>query len=353
MSKMIQLEEDLRRAIQILDKSSQRDAAARQRAVRWFNRLYYDLAKWNKDFIQLLQDFPGLRTNPDKNELEAYRQRFHDYAEQLSPYGHFGPMESGSDICARLDFLAARLDKDFATLRTEDPNTFYELQDAIGRVQAGPAGFQGMSTKIWYTVERLDQDLSGGYAQKAPSIEEAQDAIKSYIEDSKRILNEIYVEARKVGLLLLSVTEYDEALHREGSLNPQLYVIGEVAMSGDTFNVDNRGGIFNAKSALKDVQQSISVAQFMPEEDRAVLKSLLAELEIALAPVVASSPDDAKRVLAQVKATAQELARPKPDGGLLKITSQGLKHAATAVMNIAPQVLSVADKIIEFSSKYF
>jgi len=349
---MIQFEENLKRAIQILNQNTQRDTATRQTAVRWFNRLYYDLAQWNKEFIHLLQDFPGLKSKPNKKELEAYRQRFREYAQQLYPYRHFDG-EYNSDICARLDFLAARLDKDFATLKTEDPQTFYELERSVGRVQDLPAGFHGISSEIYDTVQRLGFELFGGYDQKAPSIEKAQEAIKSYIEDSQRILNEISEEARRVGLLLLSVTEYDEALHREGSLNPQLYVIGEVAMSGDTFNVDNRGGIFNAKSALKDVQQSISAAQFMPEEDRAVLKSLLAELETALAPVVATSPDDAKRVLMQVEAAAQELARPKPDGGLLKITSQGIKHAATAVMNIAPPVLSVADKIIDFISKYF
>lgn len=357
-----EIESKLRKAIHIISESTKDNAAARITAVRWFNRLFYDLSLWNRDFIKLLQDFPGLNDELTTDELDAYQVRLLKYKVNFLEKYDFSWARRDSEICIRIDFLAARLEKDFALLKEADPDTFYELEHAVGKLVSGPVEFISISQDICKTIEEIcfkifDEPFKSPFdrskAKASPVKKDAKKAIAEYVENSKRILDNISDEARKVGILLLSVTEYEEALLRDGSLNPQLYVIGEVTMSGDTFNVDNRGGNFNAKSTFGNIQQSISYANDIPEDDQSVLKSLLNELETVLVSAKEISPDDAERIVAQVKTAVQELTRPTPNRGFLKITSQGLHHAATAVANIAPKVLSVTDRIIEFISKYY
>lgn len=348
---MIRFEYLLKRAIRSLSQYTENDTATRQTAVRWFNRLYYDLAKWNEDFIKVLQDYPGLNSKPKQKDLKKYRNQFEKC------------YRNNKNICARIDFLESRLDKDFSVLKEERPRDFLVLKKAVGLVKILPADFHELSSSIDATIQDFSKtlivngrSLDGRWIPpyfRAQRVIEARKAIEVYIKESDRILKDIYDEAYKVGVLLLSITEYDIALQHDGSSNPQLYIIGEVTMSGDTFNVDNRGGVFNAKSSLANVNQAISTANSISEDDQAVLTSLLTELEAALIPVIKKSPEEAERIITQVQTTILELSRPKPDGGFLKKTSQSLRHAAKAFRKITPSLLFTIDKIIDLISKYF
>jgi hypothetical protein len=59
-----------------------------------------------------------------------------------------------------------------------------------------------------------------------------------------------------------------------------------------------------------------------------------------------------QRIAVQVENAARELANPKPDKGFLQITSAGLKHAASAVKDIAPAVLATVDALVQFLARY-
>jgi hypothetical protein len=353
---MIEIEDNLRRALEILGAQTANNPAARKTAVRWFNRLYYDLYNWNDEFVQFLRAYPGFKERPlVPEELEEYQQKFYAYAKQLDSGGRLN--ESGNDICSRIQFLEVRIDKDFAWLKEQDTEAFWELKEAVGRVESFPGGFQGISSHIFQTVRRLEYYLFGTYdyhtkLHDRPSVASAREAVEKYVSESRQILQKIWDESRRVGLLLLSVTEYDEALRLEGSINPNLFVIGEVAMSQETYNVDNRGGIFNVKSTLTNVTQIISGSSSLQEDERQTFNDLVKELQAALTSLAEQRPAEAERIADQVQSVAKEVARDKPDKGYLKITAEGLKHAAGAVAGIAPVVLQVAEKIIGFVSKY-
>jgi hypothetical protein len=250
------LEHNLRSALQILSKATSKNTAMKQVAVRWFNRTYYDLARWNTQFVALLQTYPGFQPNPQKEELEAFEAKFLSLANQIDSRGYSrgdfvdyeGVPVFSSDICMRINFLGARLRKDFLWLREEDPKAYRELSRSVGAVIDGPGYTHGISSSLGELVRLLERQMTGRSwhqekEEKPPTINEVKEAIENYIQYSEAVFKRVGSEARKIGFLLLSVTEYDDALQKEGSLNPNVIVIGEVAISQDTYTVEQAGAV--------------------------------------------------------------------------------------------------------------
>jgi hypothetical protein len=44
-------------------------------AVRWFNRLYYDIAKWHQEFVEFLLTYPGFRKDSTASDFETFYRR--------------------------------------------------------------------------------------------------------------------------------------------------------------------------------------------------------------------------------------------------------------------------------------
>lgn len=128
------------------------------------------------------------------------------------------------------------------------------------------------------------------------------------------------------------------------------YVAGnlEVDMSKDKIQVQNVVGPVNIKSRLDDVTQVVNTAGSLRDVDREAFKKLVAEMTEALSSVADKRPDDTARVASTIETVGAELAKPKPNRGFLNITAEGLKEAAKALADIAPQVISVAGRIAAF-----
>jgi hypothetical protein len=257
MRNVPELERNLQTALNILNQATSRNKDIKQTAVRFFNRLYYDLSRWNAEFTELLQKYPGFRKNSTKQDFKAFEKEFSRFANQLDSreyYNRYYDGEDGydleSDICLRINFLSARLRKDFKWLEQEDQNAYRALSFAVGHVIYHPMhpSEQGISSALYRSVMSLSNEIFGSKwseDKKTPNQSTIKQAIETYIQQSNASLDKIGAEARKVGFLLLSVTEYEEALREEGSSNPNLFVIGEitVANEGDTYITGQAGAV--------------------------------------------------------------------------------------------------------------
>src|SRR6185436_17641139 len=281
---MDRLDKTLKTALQTITKNTSPDSERRRTAVRWLNRLYYDLGSWQKDFLSLLRSYPGFRAAQTEKDFQKFRKQLERFGEQLERFRGLG--RNPSEICARIDFLAARFPRDFEWLRKSDEDGYWQLAGAIQAAQGFPGSFRSLSKDLYHRVDKIADNVLGSYREVkgkynrvAPSPEKARAAIKKYERASTAALNGIRDAAQKVGVSLLSVEEYEDALRTEGSTNPQLLVLGEVSMSQETYNIDNRGGILNLKSRIKNVTQTISNAGALDSKTQETLQQLISRLE--------------------------------------------------------------------------
>ena len=110
---------------------------------------------------------------------------------------------------------------------------------------------------------------------------------------------------------------------------------------------DNFGNI-NIDSHLENVTQVVNAALHLQPEKRQELAALVQELKTALKPVAASHPDDSSRVAETMELAVKEATKARPSQGFLKITAEGLKEAANALKDVAPAVLTVTGKVVQF-----
>ena len=123
---------------------------------------------------------------------------------------------------------------------------------------------------------------------------------------------------------------------------------GEVHQ-GDIYSGDFRGAILNVRSPLSNVTQSIGALPNASDQEKADLKKLVAELELALAEATQKAPDqaeDAEAVAAMTEQLVDQAAAEKPNKALLSITGDGLKKAAENIAAVTPTVLKIATQIV-------
>jgi len=244
----LDIESRLARALEAIVSKTKSNSSRRINAVRWFNRLYYDLAKWQRRLIDLLNTFPGFRNDALEEDYRDFRERLRKFANDLTIYA--GP----SDFCARLDFLSARLVKDFDWLHDENPQAYDELEALIGIATFSPHRFHDLTASIYSRFQHVVSDTLGEKyrTDKIPSLgddssedatrlsnsrsaQEMRAAIETYSVESWKAIEGIRTAAQRIGVSLLSVDEYDQAINTEGSSNPNIVVLGEtVTMSRDT-----------------------------------------------------------------------------------------------------------------------
>lgn len=289
---MDELEHNLKSALNILNQATSKKTAAKQYAVRWFNRLYYDLCRWNAEFTNFLQTYPGFKKNSTQQEFEAFNKELGRFADRLDSSGYYRGRyyaldDLQSDICLQINFLAARLRKDFGFLMEEDPDAYDELCISVGVVRDAPGHIRGISSALGNSVTSLEYTILGSRwseTRKTPSVSEVKQAIESHIQKANSALDKIGQEARKIGFLLLSVTEYEEALLKEGSANPNLYVIGEITMGneGDTYNIGQAGAAGRYARSDNNI--------FIQSEEKKTLAQAAAEIQQLLKQLEDSNP---------------------------------------------------------------
>ena len=119
----------------------------------------------------------------------------------------------------------------------------------------------------------------------------------------------------------------------------------------DKIEISNVSGIVNYRSTLTTVTQTVQAMPRGTAEDKEALESLVSELVGALEALPAEKGDEAEAVDTVAKTLIDEVAKPEPNKTLVNVTCNGLRQAATTIADVAPKVLSTAEKIIDFVSR--
>lgn len=205
---------------------------ARHTAVRWFNRLYYDVRRWNEGFIRFLRSYPGFRDNATAGDYEQFRVTLREYLESLSDRYN----EVKNDLCSSLKILSVRFTKDFSWLYKEDQAAFWEVRRLIDDSYAAEGGIIEIANGVCQFIWQIE------CSENPSNHREIRERIERYIDTSKREVDRLHQMASQVGIHLLTVREYEAALARDGSRNPELLVIGEVTM-GDSYSAGQAGAM--------------------------------------------------------------------------------------------------------------
>ena len=335
--------------------------ARRKAAVRWFNRLYFEVRRWNKALIDLLHEYPGFKSNPSKQEYKEFYERYHRFvlsvSEEERRFGRrfFGevplPTESDfleEDLCTNLQVLASRLRKDFCWLYEEDRKAYEELANLVAEAREGPFTYIQLVREMSTELPKIGWHSFYDDSPKEKDPQGVIQAIHDFESKSQELVRKLHEVATEAGIHLLTVEEYEEALSSRGSTDEQVLVIGEVTMSQDTINISKVSrSVVNVKSRLTEVSQTIGSASGLEESLREQLKDLFEKLETALESSETLPPDDAERVLSAAEVVATEASRQSVNDSFLKSALATLKTATEAVRDVAPTALQVVTQILK------
>jgi hypothetical protein len=339
-------EADLQRILRNVASATAGDQGARRTAARWFNRLYFDVRRWNTSFIEFLHTYPGFSNCESAPNFGAFVKQLKEYRESLEE--RYGTVKN--DLCTSLKVLSARYPKDFGWLFKQDRKLYYELRELIDDTYASENRIVGIA----YGVCQFMHSVSPyGLEWHKEHHKEIVARITAYEDTSKQEVAAIKEMADSVGIHLLDIAEYEAILNNEGSSNPQIMVIGEVTMSQDNINIHNVVGPVNVKARLDRVTQIVKNAPAIPTKEKDQLADLIDQLKHALEAAAEKQPEDLQRVIQAAEMVAAEVSKQKPSKSFLALSAEGLKEAAKAVAGIAPTVLNVATQIVQFVGKLF
>ncbi len=325
-------EQALPRILQELGRHTDDNAARRKLAVRWFNRLYYEVRHWNEEFLAFLKTFPESETE----DAKSFLQRLKEY--QAALHGEWSPVKK--DLCSNLRILNAKLATDFAWMREGDTEWDYnQIRKIVSDAFEDEMGVIGCALEICNQIDWIFQDRGDTKAGRKDIV----DTISRYASESQDIVNEIDRLSTELGFHLLSITEYEDALQTQGSANPEIMVIGEIM--NETYNIKNLGGVVNIKSKLHNVVQTISAGTCLPKQSQDELSQLIAQLQSELERIADTEPRAVKRITTSLEQITDEISADEPDKGWLQDTLDTFNKAVTTVRDIAPKVLDIGAKI--------
>lgn len=338
-------ESDLQHVLNRLLDATTRNAGARKTAVRWFNRLYYDVRRWNESFIAFLRTYPGFPASKSPGEYKHFIAQLEEYRDSLKE--RYGTVKN--DLCTSLKVLSARYSRDFGWLYKEDQSLYDEIRSFIDDSYATEMNI----IRIAYSVCDFIYNISSDEDWHIQHHIEIVNRIRDYEDASKEAVSSLQQGAESVGIQLLDISEYEAILNNEGSTNPNVMVIGEITMSKDNIHIEQVVGPVNVKSRLDHVTQIVKNAPAVADVKRQELSTLIEELKQALESAASAKPEDTQRVVQAAEMVAAEVSKEKPNKPFLSLTTEGLKEAAKAVEAIAPSVLSVATRIAAFVAGVF
>lgn len=106
-----------------------------------------------------------------------------------------------------------------------------------------------------------------------------------------------------------------------------------------------QGAFINIKSTLKNVQHSVKEISTDDEKTRKELEKLINQLSDALQNVPSDKQEEVQAVVETAKTLVDSAKAEKPNKTMLKITSEGLKHAAQNLADVMPTVIPIAGQI--------
>jgi hypothetical protein len=350
------LENRLKEVLSRLITSTENHSDDRKIVVRWFNRLVYEISVWNEALLSLLAEYEPQRTAESEDHTESLRERFYSFARAVDRYQRSRPEReelteeiepTAFDICDRITFLQKRFTEDFAWLATKDPATYRILLVAINETVDSPGYPHGPRSDLFRKVDELGKAIFEHYdhqtnTQISVNPKEAKHAIAEYRKWSTQLLEQLNRRAREIGVSLLSIRDYEDALRRVGSTDSTLYVIGEVAMSADTYNVGQAGAVGPGATAQEFSMQQV----WQQNAERFNLSDLASELG-ALRSAMRSHASDAEHDIAIGAVAAAEEAAAKGDGptALAKLKEAG-KWSFDVATKIGTSVAAAALKTV-------
>jgi hypothetical protein len=193
----------------------------------------------------------------------------------------------------------------------------------------------GPRSELSRKLDELREAVFGRYDRRTDtwsSVDpnEAKSAIAEYHIWSIRLLEQLNRRAREIGVSLLSVREYEDALRRVGSSDSRLYVIGEVALSADTYKVGQAGVVGPGATAQQFSMQQV----WQQNAERFNLADLASELD-ALRLAMRSHASDAEHDIA-IGAIAAAGAAAKQGDGPTVLTK--LKEAGKWAFDVATKI---------------
>jgi hypothetical protein len=300
------------------------ESERRLAAVRWINRVYYDIAKLQRSLLDLLSTYPALHSRPNSRAFKEFDQKLEEMHDEMYQLARgFGGQPS--EICARLEFLAARMALDFRWLKEEDPYAFEELAESVGAVRRFPGQFNALSQEV---ASLFHGSWAFRNTENRLTKAEAEEQLLTYKKQSDDYIRGIETAARRVGITLLTVEEYELALSTEGSRNPQLIVMGEVTMSGDTYNTGQAAAVGrNARTNNTTmVQNNHGTIKDLP--------GLISQLAILRAEMKKDPSDGDHDVEIGAVAMAEKAAKEGNEQSVL----EHLKSAGTWALEIAQKI---------------
>jgi len=233
----------------------------------------------------------------------------------------------------------------FAVAFTENlsPQEYY----CLGAVRAASTPTITLTGDLGYPY---DPNIPTEYQPRQVDIRSGQSICETVVREVK-ILEEDYLDLKdqekverykRYKAVVLNKTAY--STDTRGSVVN--YVNIDMSKNKTEFR-DNYGNI-NIGSHLENVTQTINASSNLQPEKRRELAALVQELKTALEPVAKTHPEDSNRVAETVELAVNEATKAKPNQGFLKITAEGLKEAANALKDVAPAVLVVTGKVVQF-----
>ena len=123
----------------------------------------------------------------------------------------------------------------------------------------------------------------------------------------------------------------------------------EVDMSSNSVQVTGSTvGSIVVDSAVDRIVATVRQAPGWSDERREELEGLMLELKEILSKVKAVQPEAAERLGRSAELVVTEATKEQPDRDFLSISVEGLKQAAKALKDIAPDVLLVAGEVAAF-----
>jgi hypothetical protein len=246
--------------------------ANRQTAVRWFNRLYYDVRRWNESFIKFLRSYPGFKSQASASDYAAFLEMLKQYRDSLDE--RYGNVKD--DLCSNLKILSVRFPKDFGWLYEQDQYEFTQLREILDKSYQSELSIINTARLICnhiagaYPYEEWDQvDLDWHIKHH----DEVVRKVKGYEKQANLEVKRLHEMSQGVGVRLLSVNEYEAAIKTEGSQNPDIMVIGEVT------NISHVTGPVNVKSTLNHVAQMVNDTSSLSNDEKIELERLINKLQ--------------------------------------------------------------------------
>lgn len=116
-------------------------------------------------------------------------------------------------------------------------------------------------------------------------------------------------------------------------------------VGGDQTTISGGSGIFNLKSTLTDVTQSIGPARGGDQAKWDELKALLEQLGQALAKVPAERAEAAEAVAAMARQAVDEVKKERPNKMIARAFADGLVGAARGLAGVADDAVTLAARV--------